>query len=202
MKELELYKAEIFRHSEEKIKKRRQNRRRLLLCCVPVCLCAVIGMVVLLQSGDNAETEMATQDMLQENVTESVMASTTERFTSVQIHDGSGEILLVEDRAKVGRLYQAITQHYAAADANAAESKIREYSFAEDREGDMYLSVESVPGYEIQFIKDSGDTRNFMLWLDGWLYEFMDGYGKWKNTNAVFLSPEQVAELKSLLTEG
>lgn len=195
MKNLEIYKAEIFRRSEEKIKKRRQNRKRLLLGCIPVCLCAVIGTVVLLQSGDNGETEMATQDILQENVTESVMASTTAPFRSVQIR-GLGETLLVEDRAKVGKLYQTITDRFAAAHANATENKIEDWRFMEDREGNMSLFVESVPGYEIQFTADNGDTHCFRFWLDGWLMK----KGDWDQS--VFLSPEQVAELKALLTEG
>lgn len=196
MKELEIYKAEIFRRSEETIKKRRQNRRRLLLCCIPVCLCAVIGTAVLLQSGDNAESEKATQDILPESAMESIMASTTERFVSVEVRDGSGTILLVEDRAKVGRLYQAITDCYAAADANAAESKTKEYRFAEDHEGNVGFFVEQVCGYEIQFTTASGETRCFRFWLDGWLMEDGD------LDKSVFLSPEQVAELKALLTEG
>lgn len=196
MKELESYKAEIFRRSEEKIKKRRQNRKRLFLCCIPLCLCAVIGTVILLQSGDNAETEMATQDLLPESAVENVMASTTERFVSVEVRDGTGTILLVEDQAKVGKLYQAITDRYAAADTNATENKIKEYSFAEDRTGAMGMFVESVPGYKIQFTTDSGETRCFTLWLDGWLLEDGD------LDKSVFLSPEQVAELKALLTEG
>lgn len=196
MKELESYKAEILRRSEEKIKKRRQNRKRLLLCCIPVCLCAVIGTVVLLQNGDNAETEMATQDIRQENVTESVMASTTAPFQSVQIRDWTGKTTVVEERAKVGKLYQAITDRYAAADANATENKIMEYRFAEDRTGAMWMFAESVPGYEIQFTTDSGNTRCFRFWLDGWLMENGD------LDKSVFLSPEQVEELKALLTEG
>lgn len=195
MKNLDAYKAEIFRRSEVKIKKRRQNRKRLLLCCIPVCLCAVIGTVVLLQNGDNAETEMATQDIRQENVTESVMASTTAPFRSVQIH-GLGETRLVEDRAKVGKLYQAITDRYAAADANATENKIEAYSFGEDHTGTMGIRTSSVPGYEIQFTTDSGDTRCFSFWLDGWLMENGD------LDKSVFLSPEQVEKLKALLTEG
>lgn len=192
MKELEIYKAEILRRSEEKIKKRRQNRKRLLLCCITVCLCAVMGAVVLLQSGGNAESEMVMQDQS----AESIIASTTDRFAAVQIRGGSGEILLVEDRAKVGRLYRAIVDRFAAADANATENKIMEYSFAEDRTGAVSIFVESVPVYEIQFITDSGENRCFRFWLDGWLMENGD------LNKSVFLSPEQVAELKALLTEG
>ena len=192
MKELEIYKAEILRRSEEKIKKRRQNRKRLLLCCIPVCLCAVMGTVVLLQSGGNAESEMVMQDQS----AESIISSTTAPFQSVQIRDWTGKITVVEDRAKVGKLYQAITDRYAAADANATENKIMEYSFAEDRTGAMWMFAESVPGYEIQFTTDSGETRCFRFWLDGWLMENGD------LDKSVFLSPEQVEKLKTLLTEG
>lgn len=196
MKELEIYKAEILRRSEEKIKKCRQNRKRLILCCIPVCLCAVIGAAVWLSGTDSAESEMATQDLLPESAMESVMASTTAPFQSVQIRDWTGKTTVVEERAKVGKLYQAITDRYAAADANATENKIKEYSFAEDRTGAMWMFAESVPGYEIQFTTDSGETRCFRFWLDGWLMENGD------LDKSVFLSPEQVEELKALLTEG
>lgn len=196
MKELEIYKAEILRRSEEKIKKRRQNRKRLLLCCIPVCLCAVIGAAVWLSGTDSAESEMAAQDLLPESAMESVMASTTAPFQSVQIRDWTGKTTVVEDRAKVGKLYQAITDRYAAADANATENKIEDWSFREARGGNMSLFVESVPGYEIQFTTDSGETRCFRFWLDGWLMENGD------LDKSVFLSPEQVEKLKTLLTEG
>ena len=192
MKELEIYKAEILRRSEEKIKKRRKLRRRILVCCIPLCLCAVLGTIVLLQRGGNPESGAAMQDVSME----SIMESTTEAFTAVEIRDWMGNTAVLEDRAKVGKLYQAITDRYAAADANATENKITEYSFAEDRTGAMWMFAESVPGYEIQFTTDSGETRCFRFWLDGWLMENGD------LDKSVFLSPEQVRELKALLTEG
>ena len=193
MKELEIYKAEILRRSEEKIKKRRQNRKRLLLCCIPVCLCAVIGAVVLLQSGGNAESEMATA--MQDMSMESIMESTTEAFTAVEIRDLEGNITVVEDRAKVGRIYQAITARYAAADANTAASKVEEFHYKEFGDRDLSIFAESVPVYHIRFTTDSG-TRTYEFWLDGWLLEDGD------LEKSVFLSPEQMAELEALLTEG
>ena len=191
MKELEIYKAEILRRSEEKIKKRRKLRRRILVCCIPLCLCAVLGTIVLLQRGGNPESGAAMQDVSME----SIMESTTEAFTAVEIRNLEGNITVVEDRAKVGRIYQTITARYAAADANTAASKVEEFHYKEFGDRDLSIFAESVPLYQIRFTTDSG-TRTYEFWLDGWLVE--DGH--WENR--VFLSPEQMAELEALLTEG
>ena len=191
MKELEIYKAEILRRSEEKIKKRRKLRRRILVCCIPLCLCAVLGTIVLLQRGGNPESGAAMQDVSME----SIMESTTEAFTAVEIRNLEGNITVVEDRAKVGRIYQAITARYAAADANTAASKVEEFHYKEFGDRDLSIFAESVPLYQIRFTTDSG-TRTYEFWLDGWLLEDGD------LEKSVFLSPEQMAELEALLTEG
>ena len=189
MKKLETYKAEIFRRSEETIKKRRQNRRRLLLCCIPPCLCAVIGTALLLQRGGNPEMGDAQLSL------ESVQESTTDRLTSVEIRDLEGNIRTLEDPVQVGTIYQAILDRYAAADANKAASKVEEFSYRENSSGGLWIYAESVPVYRIRFITDSG-TRTYEFWLDGWLLEDGD------LEKSVFLSPEQMAELEALLTEG
>lgn len=191
MKKLETYKAEIFRRSEEKIKKRRQNRRRLLLCCIPLCLCAVLGTIVLLQRGGDPESGAAMEDASME----SIMESTTEAFTAVEIRDLEGNITVVEDRAKVGRIYQAITDRYAAVDESAQKSKVEEFRYQEDSEGTVDLMAEEVPFYEIRFAVGA-ETRTYVFFTDGWLLEDGD------LEKSVFLSPEQVAELEALLTEG
>ena len=47
MKELNEYKAEIFRRSEKRIQARKAARRRIIAACVPLCLClVVIGMAL------------------------------------------------------------------------------------------------------------------------------------------------------------
>lgn len=55
MREINECKAEVFRRSENRIKERRKRRNRILALSTPLCLCVVLGIIVLSPSKKTAD---------------------------------------------------------------------------------------------------------------------------------------------------
>ena len=63
MKELNEYKAEIFRRSELKIKKRKEVRTRAIALCVPLCAVVITGVFLLRPMLNSGDTTLSTDSI-------------------------------------------------------------------------------------------------------------------------------------------
>lgn len=108
MKELNEYKAEIFRRSEERIKQKKRIRKRVLLCALPCLLCAgVLSAVVLPNIGEagwNRSPGKSENDGAIGGLTD-IADGTELDFTSAEIVRDDGDITEVSVVVKKDGLY-------------------------------------------------------------------------------------------------
>lgn len=122
MRDLNEYKAEIFRRSEEKIVKRIEKRRKtkkiFFSLCVPLCLAVTIGSVTLFSVLNSREEEniRAVEENLYETAVEkdSVDNEIT-GYISADISFGADECVInrINDTKKIYELSETINSAYA-----------------------------------------------------------------------------------------
>lgn len=94
---LESYKTEIFRRSEEKIKKRKKRRNRVLAFCIPLGLCLT---ALLILPNRKAEQTLSPTEALAEDEAESIFCSYVRAELTVD-----GKTVTVTDKLTVDKLF-------------------------------------------------------------------------------------------------
>ncbi len=156
MRDLNEYKAEIFRRSEEKIKERKRNRNRALAFCIPLCL--VFAAVAFAKLPDISASDIST-----ENVSSDSNAS----FSQIVIQDGVGKLpnafgFNVEESPEIWLLIQAA---FEADKQEGNRTDDQHYVATSDTVVQDSLSLFSGTKYEMYFVNKDGDV--FLYTLEG-----------------------------------
>ncbi len=156
MRDLNDYKAEIFRRSEEKIKERRRNRNRILAFCIPLCL--VFAAVTF--------AKLPGISVYDENVSN---VSDTE-FIQVEVQEPDDKLqskVVTTDTKVVSDVYRVIQ---SAFDAEVQEnSTANDYSYTnttstfDDMVVQDSLSLFSSSKYEMVFTTANGESFSYTL---------------------------------------
>ena len=119
MKNLNEYKEEIFRRSEERILERTEKNKRtkktLLTLCVPLCFAVVISSVMMLPSLIQGDKEVYEKDMIIDDADGAAPIDTvTPDYLYADISFGDdGKQNRIDDQEKINALSELIRRAYA-----------------------------------------------------------------------------------------
>jgi hypothetical protein len=183
MRQLQEYKAEIFRRSREKQRKIRRNRRIALGVGIPLCLCAVLTLTLpghLLSAKDKAAPEMA-PDL--EMPMESPKLQLTVRY--------QGRELLVTDPDEAAQLEQLLRDWPTDA-ADQEDGKYAAVGTPLPENGSSGLADSVQPEEWSITLHREGETAVYRITGD-WLCNTATGQSR-------RLTPQEQALLEALLT--
>ena len=186
MKDLNDYKAEIFRRSEERIKERKKNRNQALAFCIPLCL--VFAAVAFAKLPDISASDISTDN---------VSSSSESMFVQVEVRNSENKLqssLVNTDGKDVSDIYFWVQSAFEATvqEDNATDDfRYTQTSETSNKVVQDSLSLFSESEYEIIFTSKDGET--FSYTLDG--NKLINNITK----ESVSLSSNQCFELQSQL---
>ncbi len=188
MRELNECKAEVYRRSEERIKERRRKRNRVFACGTPICLgIAVWAVMTLPQMVFDGKISIGSDDAAEVEIID-----ISDTFVQVEIQSGDQSVEYYEKIAKTDTvldIYAAISEIFTTSDNNSnMENK---ELWESENIADASAAATEKEIYTITFAKKSGLETVFILESNALLDV--------DNNNTIYLSLEQLDELKTML---
>ena len=180
MRDLNEYKAEIFRRSEEKIQERKRNRNRTLTFCVPLCL--VLAAVAFSKLPDIFASDISTENVSSETSLSQIVIQDGNEFRA------NSFIYNVEDSPEIWNLVQSAFDATAKEDDTADDNRYVATSQTVTQDGFFLYSDTK---YVLYFADEDGNV--FMYTLEGDVLTNVDTKEK------VRLSSEKTFEFQNKL---
>ncbi|MBR5453684.1 MAG: hypothetical protein IKV54_06360 [Clostridia bacterium] len=187
MRDLNEYKAEIFRRSEEKLKKKRRRRLTVLSVCAPLCLIIAVWSVTVLPAmmpAKSAGPGYHPGDGLVGGLTE--LLSVKISFTADSLE--TSKSLKGSDRAT--QIYCEILDIYNEAAVSDTDTDPPKYSDNPGGKDEITFSGENIL-YKIEFTDSSGEKAQYTL-KGNVLCAYPSGH-------KVLLTGNQLNKLKTML---
>lgn len=192
MRDLNEYKAEIFRRSEERIKQRKKKRRVILSLCASLCLVFVIGCTALpYVIGPTADGIPEIRD---DADGASVIEDEVQSYICVDVSGGEGKQkqLRISEPERITALSESIRSAYADRylyyDITERAESVPDCEWSEEQKNEGYAVSET---YTIVFTAPDGYKKTLVL--EG--NTLTDS----ETDMSVELKEERLAELKELL---
>ena len=180
MRDLNEYKAEIFRRSEEKIEKRKRNRNRALAFCVPLCL--VFAAVAFAKLPDISASNISNEGVSGEtSLSQIIIQDSNELLSNSFCYN-------IEESPEIWNL---VASAFEADNQESNRADDQHYTETTQTVVQDSLSLFSGSKYEMYFANKDGDV--FCYTLEGNVLTDITTKEK------VTLSSEQVFELQNKL---
>ena len=158
MRDLEQYKAEVFRRSEKKILERRKKRKRVVALCIPLALCVTVCLAALLPAmGDRKKS--ADRECGSNAAPENSYVCTYQEVVIQKLGDngGSRRVMLPEEAT---RIFEAVYILDPSIDTGYEQM---ETAGTEDPGDTIYGNGEGQTGYAITFFGVDGTQVCYVL---------------------------------------
>ncbi len=119
MRQMEEYKAEIFRRSEYKIRERKKKRLQTILWCTPFFLCTFLWAVLILPAMMPAGSEDSSYDEMKDEMEIQVEENIEISCVSLEILDENGVLShRITEQALVSDLFRTVRSYTAKEDVS------------------------------------------------------------------------------------
>lgn len=156
MKDMSVYKAEVFRRSGERIRARKAARNRALAFCIPLLFVAAVWSVAILPAMMPAKSEDRAQNFAPEM--ENVGSGLVHPYVELEITT-SAEDCKVSEAPKITELYSAVTAlFYAEESADGCTEENSKESAGST--SDMNYGEK----YTLTFVTANGEEQSYVLY--------------------------------------